>query len=258
MKNTFCYIAVVVWLAGSACNSLDGVPSVDSKTSSLTNAEEVRDIIADLPYWLTTAVGFDTAAAAFDDDDIDEYELAAIKLQSYSSSDVRDGIELAIEATKTSVREAAIADAFVLLRVVYDVPEYVGRSDLKVASPFATFAYSASDTQYPILWPVSFGSSGLVSAIANVLAVSGGEYKPLEEFDWFDYKYSHRDIPSCVGRCGNYNASEACQCDTYCEQYGDCCVDYDYTCGSGGGSAATQGGGAPASFAPSNGRPPLR
>ncbi|MEY3015544.1 MAG: hypothetical protein RIT45_4279 [Pseudomonadota bacterium] len=36
---------------------------------------------------------------------------------------------------------------------------------------------------------------------------------------------------SCVGKCGKYDGSASCQCDSSCSQYGDCCADLDTVCG---------------------------
>ncbi|KAK7078744.1 hypothetical protein SK128_001848 [Halocaridina rubra] len=35
---------------------------------------------------------------------------------------------------------------------------------------------------------------------------------------------------SCVGRCGENNAAEPCQCNSVCSNFGDCCSDYDTVC----------------------------
>ncbi|XP_068226631.1 uridylate-specific endoribonuclease-like [Palaemon carinicauda] len=35
---------------------------------------------------------------------------------------------------------------------------------------------------------------------------------------------------SCVGRCGNKDLSQPCQCNSACEKYGDCCADYAAIC----------------------------
>lgn len=48
--------------------------------------------------------------------------------------------------------------------------------------------------------------------------------------------------PTCEGRCGDYDPSEACQCDAACTSFGDCCDDYGPVCdpgdpGDGGGGA---------------------
>jgi hypothetical protein len=36
--------------------------------------------------------------------------------------------------------------------------------------------------------------------------------------------------PSCKGRCGGFDSSAACQCDSLCTTYGDCCYDYGGQC----------------------------
>lgn len=36
---------------------------------------------------------------------------------------------------------------------------------------------------------------------------------------------------SCVGKCGAYDADAKCQCDSSCQEYGDCCADYAQVCG---------------------------
>ncbi len=36
---------------------------------------------------------------------------------------------------------------------------------------------------------------------------------------------------SCVGLCGIYTSGNACQCDSSCGSYGDCCSDYPAVCG---------------------------
>jgi|GEM_PF-2841553 len=38
---------------------------------------------------------------------------------------------------------------------------------------------------------------------------------------------------TCAARCGEYVATEGCQCDPACAEYGNCCVDYDALCSSG-------------------------
>lgn len=35
---------------------------------------------------------------------------------------------------------------------------------------------------------------------------------------------------SCVGRCGNKDTAQPCQCNSACETYGDCCSDYSDIC----------------------------
>jgi len=35
---------------------------------------------------------------------------------------------------------------------------------------------------------------------------------------------------SCVGKCGQYGTGWQCQCDSQCEQYGDCCADKKQVC----------------------------
>jgi len=47
---------------------------------------------------------------------------------------------------------------------------------------------------------------------------------------------------TCDGRCGTYDQSESCQCDSYCQTYNDCCIDYVAIC------VADQDGGIKASF----------
>ena len=34
----------------------------------------------------------------------------------------------------------------------------------------------------------------------------------------------------CFGRCGNYDSTQSCQCDSLCGSYGDCCGDYSLKC----------------------------
>jgi nidogen-like/Regulator of Chromosome Condensation (RCC1) repeat protein/somatomedin B domain-containing protein len=46
---------------------------------------------------------------------------------------------------------------------------------------------------------------------------------------------------SCLTRCGDYNATAACQCDVTCAQLGDCCPDKLDVCGGEGGSAGEGG-----------------
>ena len=36
---------------------------------------------------------------------------------------------------------------------------------------------------------------------------------------------------SCAGQCGKYDSGWTCQCDSACEQYGDCCPDKKALCG---------------------------
>ncbi len=45
---------------------------------------------------------------------------------------------------------------------------------------------------------------------------------------------------TCVGSCGGYG--DSCWCDSYCQDYGDCCSDYVPVCLGGGGDTS---GGAP-------------
>lgn len=35
---------------------------------------------------------------------------------------------------------------------------------------------------------------------------------------------------TCQGKCGQYNQGWSCQCDDACKKYGDCCSDYDQVC----------------------------
>ena len=36
---------------------------------------------------------------------------------------------------------------------------------------------------------------------------------------------------SCKDKCGKFNGEGSCQCDQQCQQYGDCCKDYEQYCG---------------------------
>jgi hypothetical protein len=49
---------------------------------------------------------------------------------------------------------------------------------------------------------------------------------------------------SCVGKCGQYIAGAACQCNAVCANFGNCCGDYQAVCGGGSGGG---GGGSTAS-----------
>lgn len=225
-------------LVGLACALATGcvVGPWDARTSksaqALTDAEAVRDIVLGLPPWLLSAPGWHPSAEPFDQADLDAYMLAAIQIMGYSSSDARDGIELAMNDASTLVRESARANAFVLLRVLFDVPETISQTNLHNGSPYAIWVYHPSTGYYPLRWPVAVDSQNVVTGIANFMAIQGGEYDVLDDYDWFSTTYGHRDLPACVGRCGNYNASLPCQCDSWCTTYEDCCVDYDYTCGT--------------------------
>jgi len=48
---------------------------------------------------------------------------------------------------------------------------------------------------------------------------------------------------TCQDKCGKYDSNSACQCDSGCKQYKDCCADYDDLCGGADGGG-TDGGGA--------------
>ncbi|TPV96658.1 MAG: hypothetical protein B7733_03905 [Myxococcales bacterium FL481] len=51
---------------------------------------------------------------------------------------------------------------------------------------------------------------------------------------------------SCQGRCGDFDASESCQCDDQCVRYNDCCSDLERICNGGGdgdGGGGDGGGG---------------
>ncbi len=45
---------------------------------------------------------------------------------------------------------------------------------------------------------------------------------------------------SCAGRCGEYSASAACQCDSGCANFGDCCADLASVCGCVGDDCCTK------------------
>lgn len=42
---------------------------------------------------------------------------------------------------------------------------------------------------------------------------------------------------TCDSRCGEFDATEACQCDEQCLQLGDCCEDFSAVCGGGDGES---------------------
>ena len=37
---------------------------------------------------------------------------------------------------------------------------------------------------------------------------------------------------TCENRCGNFDSTKSCQCDDSCENFGDCCPDFDQFCGA--------------------------
>ncbi len=49
---------------------------------------------------------------------------------------------------------------------------------------------------------------------------------------------------SCVGKCGKYENGAACQCDSSCTTYGDCCKDYKEICQDGDTVVVVPDGGA--------------
>lgn len=224
--------------------------------SSLTAAEEVASIIANLPSWPET-IGGTSFTTTFTGADMDAFELAALRVQKFSLSQILDGIELAMaDAAEVGTldREIVRANTFVLLRIAFAVPATLTPSSVEVHSPYTAWPYFTSGSSYyPILWPVTFDTGGRVHSIARFEPPLGTTHQIIDEYDWLSSTYGFRTLPSCEDRCGNYSPSTACQCDMWCEAYGDCCVDYDLECGSSSliagpdeDAAATEGGrGAP-------------
>lgn len=222
--------------------------------SALSASEEVRDIVFNLPHWAVASNYFNNQPLGVAAQD--EYELAALKLQSYSSSEVRAGFDLALNDPVGERRLAAETDLFVLLRVLFNVPETIAKPSVQMASVYATSVQSPGASLYRLRWPVEIGSQGFVTKVSEFNGASGSDGGPLVEYDWFESSFGHRAIPSCLNRCGQYDASQACQCDPNCDQYGDCCVDLEYQC-----STSTQNSSSSGSAAPAGGqtaRPPLQ
>lgn len=240
MKTMLVLACAAVGLAALAgCSGDAPEHGLRKSNAPLTNAEEVAAIFSSVPSWAETAPGY-ADRIDFDEEDLDAYELAAIKLQGYSVSDIADGIELALDDAYGMIAEEVVnANIFVLLRIMYDVPVTVARTSVSVHAPYTGGKIvldgglgASPPTNYPLRWPVSFDAYNQVTGIDHFRIASGGGYAPLEEFLWLEGAYSQRNLPSCVGRCGNYDSGKICQCDVWCETYEDCCVDHDYTCGS--------------------------
>ena len=181
---------------------------------------------------IESAEGWHPDAEPFDQTDLDAYTLAALRLQRHAVSDVRAGIELALADRSAGVRESAVANVFVLLRVLFDVPETIAQTSLRNASPYAVWVDRPASSVYPLRWPVTVDARNVVTGIASFMATrGGGPYPALDDLDGFAATYGFRDLPACAGRCGDRDAGEACQCDDACLAAGDCCLDYDDVCG---------------------------
>jgi len=63
-----------------------------------------------------------------------------------------------------------------------------------------------------------------------------------------------QDSASCktYGCDSPYNPSHSCQCNTECKNHGDCCSDYDKTCGGSGGKGSCKKYGCNTSYNPSH------
>ncbi len=86
---------------------------------------------------------------------------------------------------------------------------------------------------------VSSPSGSLLAGIVSwgngcALANFPGMYARVASFtSWIDTTMGNNGGgggPTCAGRCGNYTAGAACQCDSACTQYGDCCADKAALC----------------------------
>lgn len=224
------YISLLTLLALGCADSLK--PRLDSQGAPLTAAEHVADVVDSLPNWAQHIPKMDYTKL-MDADDFVAYERAALKLQTFSDQDVKDGIALAVANAKQKgfVDEQLLrANLFVLHRVTYAVPPTYYRPAMAARSPYATTAavelQNSGSTHYPIGWPVEFGTDGHLANIKfNQLANGWGPLTEAE-LDWFILKFGHRNLPSCSNLCGTAGSNGVCQCDTQCDTRGDCCADY--------------------------------
>jgi len=210
-------------------------PVLESESSPLSKAEQVADIITNLPSWGSTWCGDADDKAQFSDIQFNEIELAAIQLQEYSAIELSDGLSLAVNDTSsTSKRFDVILSGLIIYRAIFALPTELPLEDVQEPSTLLRGIGKSLPDPYPMNWPLSFDSDGQVSDVACFPGPPNGGWSPLKNvlatLFWFSSEYLHRDIPSCLDRCDQYNSSIICQCDTACAYYGDCCVDYEWRC----------------------------
>ncbi len=207
-------------------------PEADTEleAANRAHAEAVRDLVLDLNSWPDTSLS--VRNELFSNEELAEYELAAIQIQQYTISAQLAGIQLAydtIDIGHFMLTEQISANLFVLLRIAYSVPQFIPKSAPLVLSPYTVFTERPTG-QYPLRWPVEISSTGLLSKISGFIGFKGGPHLLLDEWAWLATTHGPREIPSCASRCGQYSPSEACQCDSRCESHGDCCSDHRWSC----------------------------
>lgn len=162
-------------------------------------SEAVRDTVLELPSWADTALGLHDRVP-FGAAEHAAYVCAAAQLQGYDPEDLRAGIALAMRVPANRLLDPVPANVYVLLRILFDVPETIEGNDLKVGSAFAAFAPRPADGTYPLRWPVTLDEAGQVTEIAPFRMLHGGDAGPAAELDWFADAFGHRDLErACCG-----------------------------------------------------------
>lgn len=84
---------------------------------------------------------------------------------------------------------------FVLMRVMFAVPDTLPRDEVEVFSGYAAWVQQRqTDAPYPIGWPVSVSADGEMRIQAYAMYQGGGPHRSLDEFDWFDAAFPPRAV----------------------------------------------------------------
>lgn len=111
--------------------------------------------------------------------------------------------------------------------------------DPQATNPAGQYVADANDSgsiQFDVGQPGDTGSATKDVAVAPKDTATGPE-------DTGNTTVDAGTMPSCVGKCGGYDAAAPCQCNSSCEAKGDCCPDYAAVCKADEDVTTTDAGG---------------
>lgn len=166
----------------------DDTPVMEDEATS----DDIGTLLATLPDWRQTFAGF-RDRRDFGEADLDAFEKLARDLSVYSIDELAAGFTAAIEADPDGPISMTLANGFVLIRVMFEVPSPFPLSQIEVPNPYVGLTLGREvPVDFPLAWPVTVTPDGELAAIAPHAGLSGGPHQLVDELRWFGEVFERR------------------------------------------------------------------
>lgn len=180
MHKTLMTLAI---LGASGCLSKPSEPVNDGTDDALTG-KQLQEAFEHLSSCTDGVYSMPALAAAI--------ELAQ-RLQTYPKTQIRTALMDLYESddgTLPTLEEDA--KGFVLLRIYFDVPATMPTNTAEFHGGFMSTADQS--TTYHVGWPLTMTTDGTITGVAVCGTSAGPFFGAVGEFDFFDSKFSLRDL----------------------------------------------------------------